>query len=76
MTEDSRTWDNLRLELEVWLNESELRLSGKKVSECTVEELNKEIRAVEVIEKCITVLLNLLQTSRAKTTCAKMSVYL
>lgn len=48
LMEDSRTWENLKVEMEVWLTESESLLTGKKVAECTVDDLNKEIRIVEV----------------------------
>lgn len=49
MLEDSRRWDNLKAEIEMWLNGSLQKVNGKKVSECTIQELHKELTSMDVI---------------------------
>lgn len=48
MLEDSRRWDNVKAELEVWLTTSEKAIAGPKATECGLEELHRELNVVEV----------------------------
>lgn len=52
MLDDSRRWDNVKAELEVWLTASEKTIAGPKASECNFEELHRELNNVEVRDLC------------------------
>lgn len=50
MLDDCRVWDNLRADLETWMTDAEQnRIAGKKVAECTLEELRYELKLMELL---------------------------
>ncbi|VDP14470.1 unnamed protein product [Soboliphyme baturini] len=49
MLDDCRAWENLKAELEVWLNDSQAKASGTKINESHIEELEKELHHVEIL---------------------------
>uniref|UniRef100_A0A915HIP2 Dystrophin n=1 Tax=Romanomermis culicivorax TaxID=13658 RepID=A0A915HIP2_ROMCU len=47
MLEESRFWDMQKSELEYWLNSTLQNVAGKKVSECTIQELTRELNNID-----------------------------